>query len=126
MIDTKNLTIAQVHDSLLKGEYSVTELIAAHVAVIDAKNPELNAVLEVFADWKEQASEAEKMIADAKANGTSLSMLTGIPIILKDNIFFEGHHVSGGSKILEPYIATYSCDYSWSCKHGRIRHGFFD
>lgn len=109
MIDTKNLTIAQVHDSLLKGEYSVTELVSAHVAVIEAKNPELNAVLEVFADWKEQASEAEKMIADAKANGASLSMLTGIPIILKDNIFFEGHHVSGGSKILEPYIATYSC-----------------
>lgn len=109
MIDTKTLTIKKAHESLLKGEYSVTELVAAHVAVIEAKNPELNAVLEVFADWKDQASEAEKMIVDAKANGTSLSMLTGIPIILKDNILFEGHHVSGGSKMLEPYIATYSC-----------------
>ncbi len=115
MIDTKTLTIKKAHESLLKGEYSVTELVAAHVAVIEEKNPELNAVLEVFTDWKEQAAEAEKMISDAKANGgklkngNDLPLLVGIPIILKDNILFEGHHVSGGSKMLESYIATYSC-----------------
>jgi aspartyl-tRNA(Asn)/glutamyl-tRNA(Gln) amidotransferase subunit A len=109
VIDTLKLTIKQAHGSLLKGEYSATELVAAHVAVIEAKNPELNAILEVFADWKDQAAEADKMIAEAKAAGKEFPMLTGIPIILKDNILFEGHHVSAGSKILEPYTATYSC-----------------
>ncbi|MBP7832044.1 MAG: Asp-tRNA(Asn)/Glu-tRNA(Gln) amidotransferase subunit GatA [Candidatus Pacebacteria bacterium] len=109
MIDTKNLTIKQAHESLMKGEYSAAELVAAHVAVIDEKNPELNAVLEVFADWKEQAAEADKMIADAKAAGKEFPVLTGIPIILKDNILFEGHIASAASKMLEHYKATYSC-----------------
>lgn len=109
MIDTKNLTIAQAHEALMKGEYSAVELVAAHVAVIEAKNPELNAVLEVFADWKSQAEEADTMIAEAKAAGKDAPLLVGIPIILKDNILFEGHHASAASKILENYVATYSC-----------------
>ncbi len=103
MIDTTKLTITEAHAAMVRGGYTATELCEACVAVIDAKNPELNAVLEVFADWKEQAREAEKMFKEGTA-----TQLTGIPIILKDNILFEGHHVSGGSKILEPYIATYS------------------
>jgi aspartyl-tRNA(Asn)/glutamyl-tRNA(Gln) amidotransferase subunit A len=114
MIDTLTLTITQAHDALMKDDYSATELVAAHVAVIEAKNPELNAVLEVFTDWKEQAAEADKMIAEAKANGgkmkdgSALPLLAGIPIIIKDNILFEGHKASASSKMLENYTATYS------------------
>ncbi len=104
MIDTKTLTIEQAHVAMKKGDFTPTDLVAACVAVIEAKNPELNAVLEVFSDWKEQAAEADAMFK----NGTATE-LTGIPIILKDNILFEGHHASAGSKILEPYVATYSC-----------------
>ncbi len=104
MIDTKTLTIKEAHDFLTGNVFTAADLCAACVAVIDAENKELNAVLEVFADWREQAAEADAMLKAGKG-----TMLTGIPIILKDNILFEGHHVSAGSKILEPYRATYSC-----------------
>lgn len=103
MIDPKNLTIKQAHESLQKGDFTVTELCKACISIIDEKNPELNAVLEVFSDWQEQADKAEEMIKSGKS-----TILTGIPIIIKDNILFEGHHASASSKILEPYIATYS------------------
>jgi aspartyl-tRNA(Asn)/glutamyl-tRNA(Gln) amidotransferase subunit A len=34
-------------------------------------------------------------------------VLTGIPLAFKDNILIQGHHASGGSKVLEQYVATY-------------------
>lgn len=103
MINTKELTIKQASEHLRKGDFSAVELCEACVSVIEKENIELNAVLEVFTDWKEQAQEAEKKIKEGEKNP-----LCGIPIIIKDNILFEGHHASAGSKILEPYIATYS------------------
>src|SRR3989344_7173477 len=103
MINTKELTIKDASEDLRDGKYSSVELCEACISVIDEKDKELNAVLEVFADWKEQAEEADKKIKDGEKNP-----LCGIPIIIKDNILFVGHHASMASKILEPYIATYS------------------
>src|SRR5258706_9119828 len=103
MIDTKKLTITEAAKDLREGKYSALELCEACIGVIEQENKELNAVLEVFSDWKTQAEEADKRIKAGEKN-----KLCGIPIIIKDNILFEGHHASAGSKILEPYIASYS------------------
>ena len=102
MIDTKNLTIEKAHESLKKGEYTCRELASAYLKNIEAKNAELNAYLEVFDDVMEQADKAQEMFQ----NGTA-TLMTGVPIAIKDNILFKSHKVSAGSKILENYVATY-------------------
>jgi aspartyl-tRNA(Asn)/glutamyl-tRNA(Gln) amidotransferase subunit A len=102
MIDLKNLTIKKAHKSLKEGEYTVTELVTMYLDVIKEKNKDLNAYLEIYDDVLNQAKNAEEMFK----NGED-TLLTGIPIALKDNILFDGHISSAGSKILENYKAVY-------------------
>jgi len=102
MIDLKNLTIEKAHTALKNGEYTCQELVEAYLKVIEEKNPELNAYLEVYDDVLAQADEADKKFKDGTA-----TTLTGIPFAIKDNILFQGHIASAGSKILENYKASY-------------------
>ncbi len=102
-IDLKDLSIEKAHNSLKNGEYKVGELVDAYLEVIKEKNEELNAYLEVFKDDIEpQVKIAEEMFK----NGTA-TIMTGIPIAIKDNILFEGHIASAASKILESHRAVY-------------------
>ncbi len=103
MIDLKNLTIKKAHESLIKGEYSCVELAQAYLENIKEKDGEIHAYLEVFDDVLEQAKEADKKIKDNK----DVTLLTGIPIAVKDNILIKGRIASSASKILENYHATY-------------------
>jgi aspartyl-tRNA(Asn)/glutamyl-tRNA(Gln) amidotransferase subunit A len=102
MIDLKNLTIEKAHESLKKGEYTVTDLVNAYLEVIKEKNSDINAYLEVYDDVHEQAKRAEQMFKEGKA-----TLMTGIPLALKDNMLVKGHIASAASKILETYKATY-------------------
>jgi len=102
MIDLKNLTIEKAHRGFKNGEYTCRELTEAYLGIIRDKNKELNAYLEVFDDVLTQAAEADKRFKAGKAE-----LLTGIPIAIKDNILFQGHTASAGSKILENYTASY-------------------
>ena len=103
MINLKDLTIQKAHDALAQGEYSVADLCNAYLAVIKEKNPDINAYLEVFDDVMEQAEKAQKRFADGTA-----TVLTGIPIAIKDNMLVKGKHATAASKILEGYMATYT------------------
>lgn len=105
MIDLKNLTIQIAHEALKNGEYTVTDLVNAYLEVIKEKNKDINAYLEIYSDVLDQAKIAEGMFK----NGTA-TLMTGIPIALKDNILFDGHVASASSKILENYKATYDAD----------------
>ncbi len=102
MINLKDLTIEKAHDSLKNGDFTVTNLVDAYLKIIDEKNPEINAYLEVYKDTKEQIERAEEMFK----NGTA-TLLTGVPVALKDIILFKDHIASAASKILENYTATY-------------------
>ncbi len=104
MIDLKNLTIEKAHESLKKGDFTVTDLVNAYLEVIKEKNEDINGYLEVFNDILDQAKRAEQMFKDGKA-----VLMTGIPVALKDNMLVEGQISSAGSKILENYKATYDC-----------------
>ncbi len=101
-INLKNLTIAKAHQDLKQGKYTCVELVGAYLEVIKAKNSELNAYLEVFDDAVAQAELAQNKFQD----GTATEM-TGIPVAMKDNILYEGHITSAGSKILGNHIAAY-------------------
>jgi len=102
MIDLKTLTIEKTHEAFKSGAYTPTDLVNEYIKVINEKNKDLNAYLEVYADALDQARIAEQMFKDGKA-----TLMTGIPVALKDNMLFTGHIASAGSKILENYKATY-------------------
>jgi aspartyl-tRNA(Asn)/glutamyl-tRNA(Gln) amidotransferase subunit A len=70
---------------------------------IKEKDGQVHAYLEVFADVLEQAKEADKRIAEKN----NVTLLTGIPIAIKDNILIKGRIASSASKMLENYKATY-------------------
>ncbi len=102
MIDLKNLTIEKAHKSFINGDFTVRELVDEYLKFIEEKNPTLNAYLEIYKDIDEQVRVAEEMFENNTA-----SLMTGIPMALKDIILFEGHIASASSKILENYVATY-------------------
>ncbi len=98
----KNLTIEQASKLLSQKEISAVELAEHYLSQIENKNPTLNAYLGIYSNVRDQAAAADAMIAA----GTG-SVLTGIPIALKDNILIKGEIASGASKILENYRAVY-------------------
>jgi aspartyl-tRNA(Asn)/glutamyl-tRNA(Gln) amidotransferase subunit A len=101
MIDLKNLTIKQAHDLLVNKKMSVLELVEAVLKVAEDTR-DLNAYLEIFDDVRAQAEVAQKMIDEGRA-----TMMTGIPVAMKDNILIKGKIASASSKMLENYRATY-------------------
>jgi len=103
MIDLKNLTIRKAHDDLVGGKYTAVDLANAYLENIKTKNKEINAYLEVFTDVLEQAKEADGRISSKE----NVTLMTGIPIAVKDNILIKGRIASSASKILENYQATY-------------------
>jgi aspartyl-tRNA(Asn)/glutamyl-tRNA(Gln) amidotransferase subunit A len=102
MIDLKNLTIASAHESLKKGEYTCRELAEEYLKNIKEKDASIHAYLEVYDDVLVQADNAQKMFDEGHA-----TLLTGIPVAVKDIILIEGKISSSASKILENYVASY-------------------
>mgnify|MGYP000865189974 CR=1 FL=1 len=102
MIDLGTLTIKKAHEDLKSGKYSAVDLAQAYLDEIKKKDGEIHAYLEVFSDVVEQAKAADKRFKDGSA-----TLLTGIPIAIKDNILIKGRIASSASKILENYHATY-------------------
>jgi aspartyl-tRNA(Asn)/glutamyl-tRNA(Gln) amidotransferase subunit A len=102
MIDLSTLTIESAHQALSKKEYSVRTLVDAYLSVIKEKNPRINAYLEIFEDIDVQVEKAQ-----ARFDAGTATLLTGIPLAIKDNILIEGKEVTASSKILSGYHATY-------------------
>jgi aspartyl-tRNA(Asn)/glutamyl-tRNA(Gln) amidotransferase subunit A len=98
------LTIEEAARALRARELTVRELWDACAIVAHARNPELNAFLEIF-DADERAIEAAQIRIDTEKDAAPL--LAGIPLAIKDNILIEGHIASAASKMLENYHATY-------------------
>ncbi len=100
-MDIKNLTIKQAHEMLISKKLSVIELAEAVLKEAESTR-DLNAFLEIFSDVRAQAEVAQKMIDEGRA-----TMLSGIPLAMKDNILIKGRTASASSKMLENYTATY-------------------
>ena len=81
MIDIHNLTIRKAHNAMKRKEFSALDLVKQYHAVIAEKNPSIHALLEVFED-----GEAQALRADTEFAGGTATLLTGIPIVTKDNI----------------------------------------
>jgi aspartyl-tRNA(Asn)/glutamyl-tRNA(Gln) amidotransferase subunit A len=97
-------TLTQLHNELLTGTITVRTLVDESKSVIAENEKNVHALLGMYSDAlvESQIVKAESMLQ----NGTS-TLLTGIPIVLKDNILVNGEIATGASKILENYQATY-------------------
>jgi aspartyl-tRNA(Asn)/glutamyl-tRNA(Gln) amidotransferase subunit A len=94
------MTISELNKKYLTKETTVAVVI--HDYITRAKADTLNIFREVFTDVDEQIEKAQAMFD----NGTATPM-TGVPVVLKDNILFAGHIAGAASKMLEHYVASY-------------------
>lgn len=86
-------------------ERSITsaELVEAHIEMIQAFNPRLNAVVgQRFADAREEAKSADARIAKGESD---LPPYLGVPCTLKENFAFGGQVQSGGQWARRHFIA---------------------
>ncbi len=97
-------TLQQLHEELKSGTLTVEALVESCKKKIEEKEKDVHALLGMYSDAlvASQITKAKEMFA----HGTA-TLLTGIPIVLKDNILVQGETATGGSKILEHYVATY-------------------
>src|SRR3990172_7557419 len=101
-IDLKNLTIQKASDHMKRGDFGALDFAEQYVKVIADNNAGINCYLEMFDDIGDQAKAAQKMIDDGTA-----TLLTGIPIAVKDNILIKGRKAGAASKILEGFVSPY-------------------
>lgn len=99
-----SMTILELRKKFLTGEYTPEDALEDTLKVIADMDEEINAYIDVYDDAKAAAVEATKRL---KEEGEKTPILTGIPIALKSNILVKGKRATGGSKILDNYIATY-------------------
>ncbi len=96
--------LSQLHEELKNGTLTIEALVESSKKTINEKDKEIHALLGMYSDAliNSQIAQAKKMFADGTA-----TMLTGIPVVVKDNILVKGEKATGASKILEEYVATY-------------------
>lgn len=102
-MELKTLSIKEAHDKLVSGELTAVALAQAHLDAIATQNGDINAYITVFDDVLKQAEVAQQKIDAGEA-----TVLTGIPLSIKDLLCMEGRRSTGGSKILEHYVAPYN------------------
>lgn len=78
------------------GAVSPTELVQAHLRQIEARNPELNAFVSVFA---EAALEEARARERAITRGEPLGLLHGVPVTVKDSFDIAGQATLAGSRL---------------------------
>jgi aspartyl-tRNA(Asn)/glutamyl-tRNA(Gln) amidotransferase subunit A len=99
------MNITQLRAQFVAGTHTPTKYMTEVFAVIEDRDPEINAFLEVYKDTAmAEAAQADQTFAE---QGDAAPLLAGIPIALKNNILMKGTKATASSKILENYIATY-------------------
>lgn len=96
------LSATEIKEKIKSGELTCEQVTKRFIEQIESKK-EYNAVLEIFYDAIEKAKEMDLKISNG-FNGK----LAGVPILIKDNILYEGKRACCGSKFLKDYIAQYN------------------
>ena len=97
-------SIAEVSELVQKKEVSPVEITQVCLDRIEQYNSTLNAFISVYADEAiNQAKKAETEILKNQYKGK----LHGIPLAIKDNIYFEGKITTMGSKIHKDFISDF-------------------
>ena len=101
MLNIEELTIADVQNGYLSGEFTCEELIKAYLERIEAlnnKGMKLNAIILVNEKALEEARKRDEYVRE---QGTLCGPLHGVPIILKDNFDTKDMETTAGSVALK-------------------------
>ena len=101
-MDLGNLSVLKIVKLIKDREIKCVDLCKYYLSRIEEYRDK-NAVLEVFDDAITRAEYLDKTID----NYDELPSLFGVPILIKDNIFYKGKICSNGSKFMENYVAQY-------------------
>ena len=96
-------TTPSLREGLAAGDLSAEGLVHASLACVQAREPRLHALLALDEPRSLQAARA----ADARLRAGEAGPVLGLPVVLKDNLHWEGVACTAGSRILEGYRAPY-------------------
>ncbi|MCX6760333.1 MAG: Asp-tRNA(Asn)/Glu-tRNA(Gln) amidotransferase subunit GatA [Candidatus Nealsonbacteria bacterium] len=98
------LNIKETHKGLKEKQFSAVEVAKSYLGRIKARNKDISAYFSVSESLAlEQAKKADERMKKKE----DISVLTGVPVAIKDNILVEGERITCSSKILEHYNAPY-------------------
>lgn len=98
------MTITELRKQFVEGTYTPVNALSDAHAVIDEREQNVHAFLDVYDDAAAEASAAAERYS---AEGEQAPELLGIPVAVKNNILIKGKRATAASKILEEYTATY-------------------
>jgi len=99
-----DLKLQDIHNRLTNKELSVSDLVDASLARIQAVDDKVGAFLRVD---EEGARAAARRLDDKLASGEERGLLFGLPAGIKDNIVTEGLITTCASKLLANYVPIY-------------------
>ena len=102
-LDLTGLTLAGARDGLRGKAFTARELVQAHVDVVEAHNPRINAFITVTSGQALLQADA----ADAALASGTAGPLSGLPIAIKDLFCTEGVRTTAGSLMLEGFVPPY-------------------
>jgi aspartyl-tRNA(Asn)/glutamyl-tRNA(Gln) amidotransferase subunit A len=95
-------TIADLSRALRAGDTTATAVVDASLRRIDARNPDINAFISVFADdARAQAREADREIKAGRHRGP----LHGVPVSVKDLFDMRGTATTAASRVRQRHVA---------------------
>lgn len=94
-------TIVELSEKLKKKELTSVEVTKAYLAQIKSQEPKIHAFL---AGNEKEALKAAGQSDARRKKGSTLSVLDGIPVAIKDVILTKGIKTTAASKMLENYI----------------------
>ena len=97
--------IKELHKKIQSGEKASEEICREYLQVIQDKNEELNAFIEVYDE--EEILEQARAVDEKVKKGEEIGLLEGIPCAVKDLINIQGKKTTAGSKMMENYIAPW-------------------
>jgi len=98
-------TLSQLQQAIQNGEITLVEVVDYYLEKI-YENQALNIYVEVFAE--EALAKAAELEQKYRENPAQVGRLFGAVVSIKDVICYEGHTVTGGSKILEGFQSLFS------------------
>jgi len=102
-VNHNQLTIHEAHQLLQSKQLSSVELTRSYLERIHEVDPKVHALVTVTDDLAlQQARKADELIAAGDANP-----LTGIPVLIKDNMCTKGIRTTCSSKMLENFVPPY-------------------